>query len=74
MVCPGSVWCCEQRKKASSPAKPTDVYKKDEMPVRTLQLVCRAYTDNLIGISKAAELLNTDVSHALELCEGKENR
>lgn len=53
---------------------PPDVYKKDEMPVRTLQLVCRAYTDNLIGISKAAELLNTDVSHALELCEGKENR
>lgn len=53
---------------------PPDVYKKDEMPVRILQLVCRAYTDNLIGISKAAELLNTDVSHALELCEGKENR
>lgn len=53
---------------------PSDVYKKDEMPVRILQLVCRAYTDNLIGISKAAELLNTDVSHALELCEGKENR
>ena len=53
---------------------PPDVYKKDELPVRILQLVCRAYTDNLIGISKAAELLNTDVSHALELCEGKENR
>lgn len=53
---------------------PPDVYKKDEMPVRILQLVCRAYTDNLIGISKAAELLNTDVSHALELCEGKESR
>lgn len=53
---------------------PPDVYKKDEMPVRILQLVCRAYTDNLSGISKAAELLNTDVSHALELCEGKENR
>lgn len=53
---------------------PPDIYKKDEMPVRILQLVCRAYTDNLIGISKAAELLNTDVSHALELCEGKENR
>lgn len=53
---------------------PPDVYKKDEMPVRILQLVYRAYTDNLIGISKAAELLNTDVSHVLELCEGKENR
>lgn len=51
---------------------PPDVYKKDEMPVRILQLVCRAYTDNLIGISKAAELLNTDVNHALELCEREE--
>lgn len=51
---------------------PPDVYKKDELPVRILQLVCRAYTDNSISISKAAELLNTDVSYALELCEGKE--
>lgn len=51
---------------------PPDIYKKDEMPVRILQLVCRAYTDNSISISKAAELLNTDVSYALELCEGKE--
>lgn len=51
---------------------PPDVYKKDELPVRILQLVCRAYTDNSISTSKAAELLNTDVSYALELCEGKE--
>ena len=51
---------------------PPDVYKKNEMPVRILQLVCRACTDNLIGISKAAELLNTDVNHALELCEREE--
>lgn len=50
---------------------PPDIYKKDETPVRILQLACRTYTDNLIGISKAAELLNTDASHALELCEGK---
>lgn len=48
-----------------------DVYKKDELPVRLLQLVCRAYTDNLIGISKAAELLNTNINHVSELCEGK---
>lgn len=27
--------------------------------------------DNFIGISKAVELLNTDASHALELCAGK---
>lgn len=31
----------------------------------------RTYTDNLIGISKAAELLNTNTSYATELCEGK---
>lgn len=51
---------------------PPDAYKRDETPVRILQLVCRAHTDNSISISKAAELLNTDVSYALELCEGKE--
>ena len=39
--------------------------------VKILQLVCRTFTDNLIGISKAVELLNTDASHALELCAGK---
>lgn len=50
---------------------PADAYKNDEQPVRLLQLVCRAYTDNLIGISKAAELLNTNTSYATELCEGK---
>lgn len=51
---------------------PSDTHKNKELPIRMLQLVCRAYTDNLISISKAAELLNTDVSHVLELCEGKE--
>lgn len=50
---------------------PADVYKNDELPVRLLQLVCRAYTDNLIGISKAAELLNANTSHASVLCEGE---
>lgn len=39
--------------------------------VKILQLVCRTFTDNLIGISKDVELLNTDASHALELCAGK---
>lgn len=53
---------------------PADAYKNDELPVRLLQLVCRAYTDNLIGISKAAELLDTDVNHVLELFGGEENK
>lgn len=39
--------------------------------VKILQLVCRTFTDNFIGISKAAELLNTDASNALELCAEK---
>ena len=39
-----------------------------EKPARLEQLVCRAYTESMISLSKAAELLGCDVSKAADIC------
>lgn len=47
---------------------PQDSKDNKENPARLEQIVCRAYTDNEISISKAAELLNIDVNDAAIIC------
>lgn len=43
-----------------------------EKPARLEQLVCRAYAENMISLSKAAELLSCDVNKAAGVCGDEE--
>lgn len=47
---------------------PQDTTDIREHPIRLEQIVCRAYTDNEISVSKAAELLNVDTVKAAAIC------
>ena len=47
------------------PQDTTDIW---EHPIRLEQIVCRAYTDDEISVSKAAELLNVDTDRAAVIC------